>query len=143
MVENNNFEKFYKSIGKVFCPYFNEYVFFTELGFEHLRFKNKNKARNSKDRDVRMSLIPTAINIINITRTLQDKISRNRFEERLINNRSEFAMTLVTYYEFLALVNNKKIKIIIKEIAGKDKVFLSVIPLYKQKSPPIEGDGFS
>jgi len=142
-VDKDEFEKYYKSIGKIFCPYFNEYVHFTELGYEHLRFKNKNVARKSKDRKVRSGLIPLVVDILKITRTVQGMISKNRFEERLVNSRKEFALTLVTYYEFIAVVRDRKVKIIVKEIVGKNKVFLSVIPVYKQKTPPAEGDGFS
>ncbi len=142
-MENINFEKFYKSIGKVFCPYFNEYVFFTELGYEHLRFKNKNTARTMRDRQMRTSLIPTAIKIISLSSTLQGKSSRNRFEERFVNNRKEVALRYVQYFEFMAVINDKKTKVVVKQIENQELIFLSIIPLYKQKSPPAEGDGFS
>ncbi|MDO8430399.1 MAG: hypothetical protein Q7S72_00195 [Candidatus Taylorbacteria bacterium] len=142
-MNDNNKEKFYKSIGKVYCPYFNESVNFTDLGFEHLRFKIKQTARTHKDQIVRFKLLPFAIQVLNLSHTLQGINSRNRFEERIINSRREFALTLVTYYEFIAIIDGKKIKIVIKEIKGKERIFLSIIPLFKQKSPSEEDDGFS
>ncbi len=142
-MEKEEREKFYKSIGKVYCPYFKEQIHFTELGFEHIRFKNKNTTRTPKDQEVRMKLLPVAVKIISLSNTLQGKLSRNRFEERLVNNRNEMALTSVTYYEFMAIIDSRKAKVVIKEIIGKEKVFLSIIPLFKQKTPPIEGDGFS
>ncbi len=142
-MHENDREKLYRSIGKIYCPYFKETVHFTELGFEHIRFKNRNKSRTIKDQNMRFKLLPNVVRIINLSHTLQGKLYKNRFEERFINNRREIALTQVIYYEFLAIIDDKKIKVIIKEITGKEKVFLSVIPFFKQKTPPIEGDGFS
>ncbi len=142
-MEKDEFEKYYKSIEKIFCPYFNEYVHFTELGYEHLRFKNKNSARTTKDRLMRISLIPIAVKKISLSSTLQGKSSRNRFEERFVNNRKEIALRYVQYFEFLAIICDRKSKVVVKQIENQEIIFLSIIPLYKQKSPPTEGDGFS
>lgn len=136
-------EKIYKDIGKIYCPYFKDCVQFTRVGFEHLKFKNKYKARSAKDQNMRFKLLPLAVQILGLSHTLQNISSRQRFEERTINNRREIGLMLVTYYEFTAVMSQKRIKIIIKQIEGRDKIFLSVIPFFKQKTPPEEGDGFS
>ncbi|MEK7095228.1 MAG: hypothetical protein AAB917_01045 [Patescibacteria group bacterium] len=136
-------EKIYKDIGKVYCPYFKDYINFTRVGFEHLNFKNKYRARPAKDRNMRFKLLPLAVQILSLSHTLQNISSRNRFEERTVNNRRETALMLVIYYEFIAIISQKRMKIIIKQIESRDKIFLSVIPFFKQKTPPEEGDGFS
>lgn len=142
-MEDVNFEKFYKSIGKVFCPYFNEYVFFTDKGLEHLKFKSHFNPRTIKDSAVRMRLLPIAIKILNLTTTIQGINSVMRFEHRYIHNRKETALQPVKYFEFIAVVEGMKVKVIIKQISDDRMTFLSVIPLLKEKTPPAEGDGFS
>ncbi len=136
------FKEKYDSISKVYCPYFKQHVYFTRMGYEHIFFKKKYKARNETDLEMRVKLFPLAIKLLGTTSTIQDVQHRNRFEERYINSRKEVALVSVTYYEFIALINEKKIKTVLKQIIGGNIVFLSIIPLLKQKSPPFEGDGF-
>ncbi len=82
-----------------------------------------------------MRLLPTAISAIGMSHTLQNISYRRRFEERYVNQRKETALIGVTYYEFIAIINFSRIKVVIKEIDGDKKIFLSVIPLFNQKMP--------
>lgn len=36
----------------------------------------------------------------------------------------------VTYYEFIAVLNSVRVKVIVKEVAGREKHFWSVIPFW-------------
>jgi hypothetical protein len=139
----NEREKFYKNIVRIKCPYLGNFVYFKDLGLEHLHFKNKYTLRTLKDRDVRMKLLPICIKILELSYTLQGISFKNRFEKRFINNRKETALMRVTYYEFIAVIENKKVKVIVKKLEDHDNEFLSIIPLFKEKTPPYEGDGFS
>ncbi len=141
MDEKHN-KEFYKSIGKVYCPYFKDYIHFTRVGFEHIKYKTKYKARNERDQYVRFKLLPVSVKVISLSHTLQGITSQKRFEERLIHNRKEIALLLVVYYEFIAIIDEKKIKVVIKEIDNRNKVFLSIILLFKEKTPLEESDGF-
>ncbi len=136
-------EKFYKEIVKTPCPYFKDDIHFSNEGFEHLRFKNYFTPRSNKDSAMRFSLLPSAIKIINSSHTLQGFTTRYRFEYRFINSRKERALLFIKYYEFIAILNERKMKVIVKQIENGRKSFLSIIPLFKEKTPPIEGDGFS
>lgn len=142
-MDKEEVKKIYKNIEKVYCPYFKDNIYFTRTGFEHLYFKNKFRARNEKDQKMRVRLLPIAVKIIKLSNTLQGNISQKRFEERFIHNRKEIALVPVTYYEFMAIIDEKKVKVVIKQILNCEKIFLSIIPLFKQKSPPVESDGFS
>jgi hypothetical protein len=136
-------EEFYRSIEKVYCPYFKDYIYFNDVGLEHLRFKNSFTIRPTKDSVVRFNLMSKVVKILTISHTLQGISNRNRFENRFVNGRKEKALLFVKYYEFIAIIDTKKIKIIIKQTEGNPKIFLSVIPLYKEKTPLHESDGFS
>jgi hypothetical protein len=142
-MEKDEKEKFYKSIGKVYCPYFKDDIYFSDKGLEHLGFKNYFTPRTNADSSMRFKLLPCVVEIIRLSNTFQGFTSRNRFEYRFTNNRKEKALSFVKYYEFMAIINNRKMKVIIKQIENGNKMFFSVIPLFKEKTPPFEGDGFS
>ncbi len=136
-------EEFYRKIGRVYCPYFKDHIYFTRSGLEHLKFKNKFKIRNKRDREVRFRLLPKSKITLEISATIQGISTRKRFEYKYVNNRQECLLLEVTYYEFIAIIDNLKLKTIIKQIENDRKIFLSVIPLFKLKTPPFEDDGFN
>ena len=138
--ENQSVDEKYNAIQRVYCPYFKEHIYYTRTGLEHLKFKNKFKARTEKDLRFRTMLLPISVEIIAQSHTLQGKICRRGFEERYVNNRKEIALTDVTYYEFLAIINERRAKVVIKQIENGNKIFLSVIPVFKQKMPPETSD---
>jgi hypothetical protein len=141
MTENHiEFKAFYKSIGKLYCPYFKDFIHFTDTGFNHLQFKNKHTLRSLKDRDMRMKHLPLAIKLIGQSHTLQNKAYRNRFEERHVNARREIALLSVIYYEFIAVIEEKRLKVVVKQVENREKTFLSIVPLFQQKMPPEESD---
>ena len=47
-----------------------------------------------------------------------------------MNNRWDRVMKEVAFYEFVAVLNNVRIKVIVKEILGGEKYFWSVIPFW-------------
>ncbi|KKP91705.1 MAG: hypothetical protein UR94_C0013G0020 [Parcubacteria group bacterium GW2011_GWA2_36_10] len=126
-------EKFYKEINSVYCPYLKSDVAFNTKGLEHLKFKGKNKARSALDQYVRLKLLKLAPEIIKRSHTLQEIFYTQKFEKQTINSRWENRLMNVTFYGFVAIINGARIKIIIKEIAGGNKFFWSIIPFWKNK----------
>lgn len=61
----------YKSLGEVYCPYFQERVSFNAKGLEHLKFKNKNHARSREDQYIRFKLLHLAQKILELSKTVQ------------------------------------------------------------------------
>lgn len=124
-------EKLYKEIASVYCPYFKSEVVFNAKGLEHLKFKDKNKARSAKEQYIRLRLLKLAPEIIKKSHTLQEVFETKRFEQQKINSRWEHRLVNVTYYGFVAIVNKARIKIIVKEIEGGNKFFWSLIPFWR------------
>ncbi len=135
-----SFEEFYKSIGKTYSPYFKDYIYFTDVGFKHIRFKNEQLMRPSKDIEMRIRLLPIVIKIIGASHTVQNKTIRKRLEHRYVNSRKELAMIDVTYYEFIAIIDDWRVRVVIKQVNNAEMIFLSVIPAFKQKMPLEESD---
>ena len=123
-------EKFYKTIDNIYCPYLKEKVAFNTKGLKHLKFKSDRQARPRKDQYSRLKLIHLTPEVLKQSHTLQGIWQTKRFEAKKMNSRWERVMKRITYYEFIAVVDTVRLKIIIKQVLGGDKHFLSVIPCW-------------
>src|ERR1700680_3305351 len=109
-----NAEITYKSIGSIFCPYFQEKVHFNAEGLGHIKFKAWNKARSQRDQFMRLKLIRLAPEILKASRTLQGIWETKRPIRRKRHGRWEAVFTTVSYYEFIAVVKDRRVKVIVK-----------------------------
>src|SRR3989344_4224622 len=87
----------YKGIGKVYCPYFKEEIAFNAKGLEHIKFKEKDKARLVIDQYIRLRLLKLAPQIISKSHTLQEFFETKRFEKQKINSRWENRLIQVEF----------------------------------------------
>ena len=61
---------------------------------------------------------------------MQGVWSLKRFEEQKTNNRWERIIKNVTYYEFIAVLDSVRVKVVVKEVTGGEKHFWSIIPFW-------------
>lgn len=127
-------EEFYENIGSVRCPYFAEDVHFNSKGIEHLIFKNFNRTRPIQDQFSRLRHIRLAPEIIRNSKTLQGIWKTQKFERIKRKNGWEKVLKHTTYYEFIAVMDSHdskvRCKVIIKQVEGSEKHFLSIIPFW-------------
>jgi len=126
----NEAENFYKTIDSVRCPYFGEEIAFNIKGFKHLKFKSDKQARPYKDQYPRLKLLRLAPEVLRKSYTVQGIWKVKRFEAQKTNSRWEHILKDVTYYEFIAVLGNVRVKVIVKEVLGGEKHFWSVIPFW-------------
>lgn len=137
-------DELYQSLGEVYCPYFNEKIAFNSKGFKHLKFKSDRQARPQKDQYSRLKLLHLAPKILNKSHTVQGVWRTRSFEDQKTNNKWKHIFKDVIYYEFIAVLDNVRAKVIIKEVIGGEKHFWSIIPFWgidKQNSKRILHDG--
>lgn len=103
----------YKIIGKVFCPYLNQDVWFTMKGFRHLLF-TKLERRNDDVILDRLNAIKYLPEIVSKSGTLQ-----------------EYENIDTEYFGFIAIINRKKYKVVLLKDNNERYMFISVIPKYK------------
>lgn len=123
-------EKFYDTIKEVSCPYFSEKIAFNAKGIKHLKFKDDQRARPQIDQYARLKLIHLAPEVLKLSRTVQGISEKRKMEPQKTNSRWEYVMRLVRHYEFIAVLQNIRVKVIVKEVEGGDKHFWSVIPFW-------------
>jgi hypothetical protein len=125
-------EEYYESIGSVWCPYFEEDVHFNVKGLRHLKFKDWGKPRGKQDQYVRFKLIHLAPEVVRLSRTVQGILKTRGFERQKTNSRWENILKEVAYYEFIAVVQNVRVRVIVKEVVGGAKLFWSIIPFWRK-----------
>jgi hypothetical protein len=121
----------YKNIGEIYSPYFQEKVSFNSKGLEHIKFKKRNHSRSEEDQIVRFKLLKYASEILKISRTIQGISKQKLFEPNKTNHRKELILVDVMFYEFVAIVDGVRIRIVIKQIENGQKFFWSIIPFWK------------
>jgi len=123
-------EAFYENLPDIFCPYFQEKIAFNAKGLKHLRFKAERQARSHGDQYARLKLLYLAPEVLKKSHTVQGIWETKKFEAQKTNNRWENVLKTVRFFEFIAVLNNIRIKVIVKEVEGGEKHFWSVIPFW-------------
>ncbi len=128
-------ETFYATIGPVYCPYFKEKINFNAKGWDHLIFKQWNKTRLISDQFSRLRHIKLAPEIITQSKTLQGYWTTQKFERTKKKEKGwEQTLKMTHYYEFIAIMESHgskiRVKIIVKQVDGGEKFFLSIIPFW-------------
>lgn len=123
-------EEFYKTLSEIYCPYFKEKVHFNSKGLEHLKFKNPRQARSQQDQYMRLKLIHLAPEVIKLSSTLQGFWDTKNFEKIRVHSRTDTVLKMVNYYEFVAVIDKVRVKVIVKQIESGQKFFWSIIPFW-------------
>jgi len=124
-------ETYYKNIKEINCPYFKEKIVFNAKGWGHLKFKSYRRARLPKDQYVRFKLIHLAPKVLMDSHTVQGIWTTKKLEFMNINSRWENIMRNVTFWEFIAVIDEIRVRIIVKQIEDGIKCFWSIIPFWK------------
>lgn len=126
-----NAQKFYTGIGSVFSPALNEKVGFTSEGFNHIIFKQAHSERERPSQILRFKLLPLAVKLVKVSTTYQE------FEETLKEfvvqsfKKRETKTKPVKYWGIIAIVDGRKIKVIIRKIGDNGTAhFWSVVPAW-------------
>lgn len=107
--KKDKYKDLYFSWGSVHCPALKKPVHFTRLGWNHLM---EIKKRTDMERKERLEILPLARKLISLTTTVQGKRFQDRYQT----------------YEFIALMDGPKIKVVISEEKG-EFYFLSVFKM--------------
>ena len=123
-------EILYQELGSIHCPYFDDLVYFNSHGLEHLKFKRRNKTRSLRDKSMRFKLLPLVPQILKLSRTVQGVWETKHFERVRVHSRTDTILKNVTFYEFIAVLDDRRIKVIIKQVENGQRFFWSIIPFW-------------
>jgi len=125
-------EENYRTYGQIRCPYFQDAVHFNTEGFRHLLFKAWNRGRDRRDQFMRLKHLARAAEMLSLSRTVQGIQETSEWERRHRHGRWEKLLLSVTYYEFVAVLEGRRFKVIVKQLPGGDRIFWSLIPFWRQ-----------
>ncbi len=115
---------YYKNIGKICCPYFNnEPVFFNRKGFNHL-LRSGNDFRSFSDQIDRLNLLKYCKHILSA--------KHNMIECRITKK----GKTTAVFWGFKIYFENLEIKLIVRQINKGERHFFSI---YKNTKHPVRG----
>ncbi|MEK9134766.1 MAG: hypothetical protein AAB451_00445 [Patescibacteria group bacterium] len=124
-------QKFYSSTGSVFSPAFNQKIYFTSEGFNHIVFKNARSERERSSQILRFKLLPLAIKLVKISTTYQEfEETIKEFDVKSYKKRIKKSLS-VNYWGIIAIIDGRKIKVIIRKIGDNGAMhFWSIVPAW-------------
>jgi len=128
----------YDKINSVHCPLFNEKILFSSDGFKHLIYRGKDnkKKRPKNEQYMRLKLLKRACELLRLTKTHQEYFSTKHWIRQRVNKRRDKILKNVEYWGVLAIIKNRRIKVIVRQYANGDKKFWGVCPKWKTKKNP-------
>lgn len=105
------------------CPAFpKEKVAFNSKGLSHLFYQGSRKvsSRPSRETQARVSLLPRALEILKVMPLAQEESLHNVGGKR------------VKYWAFEAVVRERRVKVIVRQIGNGQKHFWSIIPAWRR-----------
>lgn len=117
-------QAFFKQTKSITSPAFpKEKIAFSSKGLSHLFYKgaNKRSARDVKESETRVNLLPAAHKLLKVMALPQ--------EESTLTNREG---KVCKYWAFEAVVDARRIKVIVRQVGNGKKHFWSVIPAWRR-----------
>jgi len=81
---------------------------------------------------MRLKHIARAPEILGLSRTVQGILATHEWERRRRHGRWERPLIRVIYYEFVAVLQSRRFKVIVKQLPGGQRIFWSLIPFWRQ-----------
>ena len=117
--DNEAFKRNYRLVQQVFCPALQDHVQFNGKGLNHIFYRGSRSPRLSGDIEVRMRIFDRAVQLLKIVQTISGYATDQK------------TATTTKYWEFIGLIEQRRIKVIVRQKGNGQKHFWSVIPSWK------------
>ncbi|PIS22853.1 hypothetical protein COT49_03030 [candidate division WWE3 bacterium CG08_land_8_20_14_0_20_40_13] len=111
----------FKQTKEVSCPAFGgNKIYFNAKGINHLLYKGSRSRRDNKRIETNIRLLPRAIKVLQAMPYFQEE--------------SNYKKENVSYkfWAFEAVINDRRIKVVIRQVGNGQKHFWSVIPAWRK-----------
>lgn len=120
-IDKDQIRFLFKKTKQVFCPAFNnESVIFNAKGVNHLLYKGNRSERDLSRVQMNIQLLPGAIKVLRSMPYFQEE---SFYEE---------GGKVYRFWAFEAVVDNRRIKAIVRQVGNGKKHFWSVIPAWRK-----------
>lgn len=115
-------KKFFQVTGALDCPAFTgEKIFFNAKGIQHLFYKGPRSKRDLKRIAKNIELLPQAVKLLKLMPIPQEEDTYTAHEKKY------------KFWAFEGVIDNRRIKVIIRQVGTGKKHFYSVIPAWRKK----------
>lgn len=123
--------QFYNEIRKIYSPAFNQDIYFTGEGFNHIVFKTARSEREKSSQMLRFKLLPLAVKLLKVSTTYQEfEETLKEFEVKSFKHKIKKTKP-VTYWGIIAIIEGRKIKVIIRRTGENGLLhFWSIVPAW-------------
>ncbi len=123
-------QAFYSSVKSIYSPALKENISFTSEGFNHIVFKKERSEREKSSQKLRFKLLPLAKKLIEKSTTYQEYEKKSSFFDVKKNKKISKELKIVEYWGIIAILESRKIKVILRKIGNGNIHFWSVIPAW-------------
>ena len=114
-------KKIFDKNKEIFCPAFpKEKIIFNAKGINHLIYKGGRSRRELSRIETNIRLLPSAINVLKVMPLAQEETFYTRKDKKY------------QFWTFEAVIDNRRIKVIIRQVGRGRKHFWSVIPAWRK-----------
>jgi hypothetical protein len=123
-------QNWFQSLKPVQSPILHSDIHFTSEGFEHIVYKRARAERDKNSQTMRFKLLPLAVKLIGLSTTFQEyeedvkQITIKRRKKKVQVSKK------VQYWGLIAIIEGRKIKVIIRKVGNGQHHFWSVIPAW-------------
>ncbi len=118
-IDKAAFIKEYKAVGSVYCPFFENDIPFNAKALNHIFFKGSRSERLFEDCQTRMRLFKRAVKLLKNVSTVSGYFCDTRHPKT------------VEYWEFIGVMDNRRIAVVVRKEGNGNPHFWSVIPKWK------------
>ena len=113
---------FFQATKNINCPAFpNEKVYFNAKGLQHLFYKGSRSKRDLKRIAKNIELLPRAVKMLKLMPLPQEEDSYSVHQKKY------------KFWAFEGVVENRRIKVVVRQLGTGRKHFYSVIPAWRKK----------
>jgi hypothetical protein len=122
---------YYNNIGDLYSPAFKEKVAFSAEGFNHIVYKTARTERERTSQILRFRLLSLARKLIEISTTYQEYDEKIKEFNIKKHKKRINIYKQVKYWGIIAIIENRKIKVILRKIGENGKMhFWSIVPAW-------------
>jgi hypothetical protein len=120
----------FQTLKPIYSPALEQTVHFNSEGFEHIIYKRARAERDKNSQVMRFKLLPRAVKLIELATTYQEyEETLKQFEIKRRKKRVQETKA-VRYWGFIAIIEGRKIKTIVRKVGNGQPHFWSIVPAW-------------
>jgi len=123
-------KSYYAALSSVICPALGCEISFPSGSFKHIKYMAKRNVRDTNSQIMRYKLLPLGVRLIAHTNTFQEYEETEQSFYLKNEGESKSRTKAVKYWGLIAIMDNRKIKVIVRKVGNGNPHFWSIVPAW-------------